>query len=203
MMGWTSYHAKYYKNGKVDRQAECDAHWEKGLNAGHYQVVRSAMHGSVYYAAVRSLLQRVDDHFEPLPEEEQTVFGVVLLTKSQMRDYNNFSYKGMDETCDPAYYDCPARILKLLSPTDNPSALEWRSKCRIKHQSKNDPRSLDKLPAGTKIKFNLQCDSRAGKTGDAVICTKIKLSEHSIGIWYGVGFRWPKAAIPKDYEILG
>ena len=85
MMGWTSYHAKYYKNGKVDRQAECDAHWEKGLNAGHYQVVRSAMHGSVYYAAVRSLVQRVDDHFEPLPEEEQTVFGVVLLTKSQMR----------------------------------------------------------------------------------------------------------------------
>ena len=202
-MGWTSYHAKYYKDGRVDRKAECDAYWEKGLNAGHYQVVRSAMYGSVYYAAVRSLVQRVDDHFEPLPEEEQTVFGVVFLTKTQMRDYDNFSYKSMDETYNPVYYDCPVRILKLLSPTDNPSALEWREKCKLKYQSKNDPCSLDKLPAGTRIRFKLQCNSRAGKTGAPVICTKIKLSEHSIGIWYGAGFRWPKASIPKDYEIIG
>lgn len=26
-MGWTSYHASYYKNGKVDRKAECDAYF--------------------------------------------------------------------------------------------------------------------------------------------------------------------------------
>lgn len=23
-MGWTSYHASFYKNGKIDRKAECD-----------------------------------------------------------------------------------------------------------------------------------------------------------------------------------
>ena len=24
-MGWTSYHASFYKNGKIDRKAECDS----------------------------------------------------------------------------------------------------------------------------------------------------------------------------------
>lgn len=28
-MGWTEYHASFYKNGKVDRKAECDNLWSK------------------------------------------------------------------------------------------------------------------------------------------------------------------------------
>ena len=55
-MGWTSYHATYYKrNGSIDRKAECDAYFLEGLNRGHYEVLKSAVVGSVCYAAVRNL----------------------------------------------------------------------------------------------------------------------------------------------------
>ena len=56
-MGWTSYHANYYKkNGEIDRKAECDAYWQEGLKRGHFKVLRSSMVGSTYYAAVKPLL---------------------------------------------------------------------------------------------------------------------------------------------------
>ena len=54
-MGWTSYHATHYKNGKVDRKAECDAYFTEGLNEGFYRLEKSTMIGSVYYAAVAGL----------------------------------------------------------------------------------------------------------------------------------------------------
>lgn len=44
-MGWTSYHATYYKNGKVDRKAECDAYFMEGLNTGWYRVIKSHWSG--------------------------------------------------------------------------------------------------------------------------------------------------------------
>ena len=52
-MGWTEYQASYfYKNGQINRKAECDAYFEEGLNRGHYKVLKSTLKGSVYYAAV-------------------------------------------------------------------------------------------------------------------------------------------------------
>ncbi len=42
------------------------------------------------------------------------------------------TYKLMDESECPYYFDCPAKILKLLSETDNVLALKWRSFVRIK-----------------------------------------------------------------------
>lgn len=52
---------------------------------------------------------------------------------------NNFSYKDMDETMIPCYYDCPESILKLLSDTNNENALEYRRLCREKRRKrKND-----------------------------------------------------------------
>ncbi len=36
----------------------------------------------------------------------------------------------LTETMGPYNYGCPARILDLLSPTDNEYALAWREKCR-------------------------------------------------------------------------
>ena len=54
-MGWTSYHAEHYKNGKIDRKAECDAYFLEGLNRGHFDVLKSSMVGSTYYAAIKPL----------------------------------------------------------------------------------------------------------------------------------------------------
>lgn len=165
-MGWTSYHATYYaKNGNIDRKAECDAYFMEGLNRGHYRVEKSTLVGSVYYAAVR-ILKRVakDDSgqyirladnqylYEDIPVEEQKVFGTVFLTSVNNNDYYNFSYKDMDESMGPCYYDCPESILKLLSPTDSEYALNWRASCREQTSAK---KRLNAAPIGTAIHFFL------------------------------------------------
>lgn len=80
-MGWTSYHANYYKNnGDIDRKRECDAYFEEGLNKGFYKIVRSTMKGSVYYAAVKALIKKQGEEYVEIPESDQSVFAVVFLT---------------------------------------------------------------------------------------------------------------------------
>ncbi|MBQ8133271.1 MAG: hypothetical protein IJ192_02500 [Clostridia bacterium] len=135
-MGWTSYHATHYKRGTVDRKAECDAYFLDSLNKGFYRIEKSTMVGSVYYAAVTAIkrfkkdVPEKEEQYEDIPESEQRTFGVVFLTSVDMKDYYNFSYKDMEETCGPYNYDCPESILKLLSPTTSEFALQWREKCR-------------------------------------------------------------------------
>ena len=155
-MGWTWYHATHYKNGKIDRKAECDAYFTEGLNRGHFEVLRSSIVGSVYYAAVRGLKKHagVDsdgkDVYTDLPPEEQTVFGAVFLTAVDSKEYCDFGYKAMDESYGPCYFDCPKSILNILSPTDNEFARNWRKKCLETYEEKH---CLDKLPVGTVIEF--------------------------------------------------
>ena len=61
-MGWTSYNAKYYtRKGTVDRKRECDAYWLEGLNSGHFNVIRSTMIGSTYYAAVQPIQRKIGE----------------------------------------------------------------------------------------------------------------------------------------------
>ncbi len=161
-MGWTSYNATYYKNGKIDRKAECDAYFMEGLNKGHFKVLKSAMVGSVYYAAVTNLKRCVKENGEyvmsngeyvreDVPEEEREVWAAIFLTKTDMKDYYNFYYKDMSEDMLPGYYDCPKGILDLLSPTENENALEWRKKCREQLEKKKNGNSISKLPIGTKV----------------------------------------------------
>ena len=149
-MGWTSYHATHYKNGKVDRKAECDAYFTEGLNEGFYRLEKSTMIGSVYYAAVTGLKRYNGEKQEDVPENEQHTFGVVFLTSVDSKDYYNFSYKDMDETCGPFCYDCPESILKLLSPTTSEFARKWRAGCR-KHRKLR--KALNDLPVGSVIEF--------------------------------------------------
>ena len=132
-MGWTTCNAKHYKNGKVDRKAECDALWNKDCT-----VLKSTMKGSTYYGALK------------LPDGN--VIGTVVLTSSGERNsyYFNFGYKAMDETVGPCYYDCPKSILDLLTPTDSEWANEWRRKCRENLTKKH---WLKDLPIGGKVEW--------------------------------------------------
>ena len=110
-MGWTSYHATHYnKNGSVNRKAECDGYFLEGLNRGYYEVLKSAIVGRIYYAAVRPLLKASGDEYEPIPENERITFGVVMLTSTKTKDYYNFSYKIVTEDMGPAEYTCPESI---------------------------------------------------------------------------------------------
>lgn len=152
-MGWTSYSATHYKNGKIDRKAECDALFNDDMVLDHkvigkFEVLKSSMVGSTYYAAVKRT--RFATETEP---EKSCVFAAVCLTSTNSKDYYNFAYKDMDETCGPYNYDCPKGILDLLTPTDNEFAKNWREKCYENLKNKQDKNSLSKLPIGSVIKY--------------------------------------------------
>lgn len=154
-MGWTSYHANYYKkNGTVDRKKEMDAYFLEGLNAGMYEVVKSAMVGSTYYAAVKQIQRSVigeDGKYNrvDIPEAEQETFGMVMLTKTDMKDYYNIYYKDISEDMGPYESKCPVSIIKLLSPTTNEYAMAWRQRCLDNAKTKD----VKNLPVGTIIEF--------------------------------------------------
>ena len=59
-MGWTGYQPTHFKKGGiVDRKAECDAYFMEGLNRGNFQVLKSSIKGSVYYAAVKDMVRYI------------------------------------------------------------------------------------------------------------------------------------------------
>lgn len=179
-MGWTGYHATHYKNGKIDRKAECDAYFMEGLNRGHFNVLKSSMVGNTYYAAVSPLKksngknENGDYIYIDIPESERVVFGVVFLTSIDTKDYYNFSYKDMDETCGPYKYDCPKGILDLLTPTENEYANAWRKQCYAKLEKKKDPNNLGKLPVDTVIKIVMPFDTNYFRKGQEVKLKKCK-----------------------------
>ena len=158
-MGWTSYRAtKYKKDGTVDKKAELDAYWLED----RHELLKSAMVGSTYYAAVR-----VKDTGE--------VFAAVFLTESRREHGHNFAYKPMSESCGPTEAKCPKGILALLTEADNDYAAEWRDKCRQYHANKE---LFEKLPLGTKIIWTVPHEYFTHfKKGQKVELVKRKLGE--------------------------
>lgn len=189
-MGWASYRAEYYKNGKIDRKAECDAYFLDGSNRGHYKVLKSTMKGSVYYAAIQDAVKCTGKDetgrniYEPI--EDGQVWCAVFLTSVHGAE---FSYKDMDETMHPGYYDCPESILKLLSNTDNKCAIEWREKCI---EIANNKTTLASLPIGTHIKWI---------RGDGA---EVELYKHAPSYQFRRAF-WVEAGqnvyVPKKYIV--
>lgn len=177
-MGWTGQHATHYKNGKIDRKAECDAYFMEDLNKGHFNVLKSSMVGSTYYAAVQRVVKYIgkgengEEIYESLPENERTTFGAVFLTSTDAKDYFNFSYKDMDESMGPGHCDCPKSILDLLSPTNDEYANEWRKACYENLTKKKNPNGLNKLPVGTVIKVVIPFDTNLFKQGNEVYLQK-------------------------------
>lgn len=156
-MGWTHcFTASNWKTvgGKrvVDRQKECDAMctWDSkdvdGKVISRHRVLKSAMVGSVYYAAVSS-------EREGQPTK---VWAAVFLTCGRTKwDGTIWGYKDLDETMGPCECKCPASILALLTPTDSQWANEWREKCRqniaaAADRRKNGPAPLY-APSGVTI----------------------------------------------------
>lgn len=140
-MGWTTYMATNYKNGKVDAKAEMDKHYSWENENYTNKVIKSAMVGSTYYCAVETVSKA---------NGSREVWAGVALTSKNTRDGMTFGYKDMDETEIPYQYKCPKGILDLLTPTENENANEWRRLCR---EERERPKLSD-LPIGAKIKWN-------------------------------------------------
>lgn len=171
-MGWTSYHADFYKNGKVDRKAECDKVYSFENDGQKSVVLKSSVVGSTYYAAVQ---------YTNKDKNETTVYGAVCLTQIDNNDYFNFAYKDMTEFYGPCECKCPVSILKMLSDTDNEYAIEWRKRCREYHENKSKKTWLDKVEIGERIVF-IQHDGK-----EVVLVKHAPAYQFKTWFWYDIG----------------
>lgn len=150
-----------------DRKAFLDEEFTK--KDGSIEVLKSSFVGSTYYAAIK--IQQAGK----APDQasiEYTIAAVVKTSCSQ----GEFFYKSMDETVGPALSQCPASILKLLSPLEELEQLgvveevglkyasEWRERCLKHAESKKQRARLKngdriKLPYTVRFEGGLECDT--------------------------------------------
>ena len=195
-MGWTEYNANNYNSkGNVDVIAEVNSllNWEDGYHK--CEVLKSSRVGNVVYSAVKRTVK---------DSGNEIVFATIFLVSVRNKDYYNFAYKDMDETCGPYYYDCPKAILDMLTPTESEWANNWRNKCREtlkeKAERKKNGTALDKLPERTKIKIMWG--------GEPVILIKRmrgwSTRKRENYRWYDYdGYYYPKSKIERcGYEVI-
>lgn len=116
-MGWTFTNCD--RNPNAERELimrEFD--WEDD-NFKQFPVYHTRR-GNVHYLAVKTV-HKCDGSF--------TVFGCVVLTAHDSREYCNFGYKEIYETMGPNESHAPARLIRMLTPTDVEWANEWRQRC--------------------------------------------------------------------------
>lgn len=202
-MGWTFYTAKEeYKNGRwiVNRKAECDNMMEfsernpdTGKRTRRSMVLKSAMVGSTYYAAVRFTTFDADEN-----AKIDLVYASVIRTSSNRKDHCNFGYKAMHEDMGPHQCKCPKSILDLLTPTNNEFALAWRENCRRNIEERKNPNTPANLPIGSVIRFK-----RPDGT-DIEICKIAPMYQFKRPFWKVCGEPMYVSAnrIPKEYEIV-
>ena len=203
-MGWTWYNvAEEWKNGKrtINRKKECDSILTKkpremdGRWIPGTEVLKSAMVGTTYYAAVKTTYR----------DGKSTVWAAIFLTKTGCGTYGNFGYKDMDETCGPAECQCPKGILNLLTETDSTYAKEGRERSLKYHEWKKERKTLESLPAGSRIRFINQYELRSGKKpGDEITLVKAirQGPRRKQEYWTDGYYRWAKKLIPDEYEIV-
>lgn len=184
-MGWTGTRMYNCPRGKarIEEAIRQEGYCGSDGNTS-WDVLDSALVGSTVYLAV---------HYRNIAKEIDTVYGVVILTS--YRDHE-FCTKAMSEDVLPYGYDCPKRILDLLSPTDNDCALEWRSRCAESRTMKNrDP--LARLPFGARIRITGDGDHN-GDVLEAYRYGKRKVFVN----WLTRKYMTPKMVRGLGYEIV-
>lgn len=125
------------------------------------------------------------------------VTAIVCLTNRAPRSHFNFGYKDMGEIMGPYQYDCPARILDLLSdPPPNDDAAEWRARCR---ENLAKPKSPN-IDNGDIVKFKKEIsftDNTKHSTFEVVKSNrKIRFRVDGYGLY--IITRWRE----RDYDVL-
>lgn len=116
---------------------------------GSQRVLKSALVGMrEYYAAV--------EHIVPdKPRQVSAAMWLVHFGRGAERD--TWGYKDMDETMGPCYYQCPAKILDLLTEPLNESAANWRTQCRETIASRTKARGVrigQSITLGRPLRFS-------------------------------------------------
>ena len=182
-MGWTFYHVDSWD---LDRKAEIDKKYNWEEDGQSVKVLKSAMVGSTWYGALQ-----VDNG------ESVEVTAEVVLTALDNKEYFNFGYKEMGETCGPHKAECPVGILKLLTPTDSEWANQWRERCWKYHEAKKSPDALKNLPYGAEIRF---------KWGnrEVEVVKRAPRYQFKTDWWQVKGEKqyWSKKRIPSEYVVV-
>ena len=132
---------------------------EDGSTRGLKVIASSCPGNRVYYAAAQVLANGIGGE----------IFAIVCLVRWNPNDKEGmiFGYKDMDETMGPNEASCPEAILKLLTPTQNEHALDWRKRCLANLQ-----RRSRKLQDGDRIKLPAPMKFTDGHESDEFIVEK-------------------------------
>ena len=108
-----------------------------------YRVLDSALvNMRTFYAAIEQVNKETG---------KRIVWAAIVLVRHYPKDpCYNISWKDMDEGCGSYETNCPERILKLLTPTDNEYALGWRAACWANVEKR---KARKNLPPGTVLKY--------------------------------------------------
>lgn len=147
-MGWT------YTNRHTSIDEFFDNNWKTPNNKYTCIGKGSVVNFREYYRAIRN-------------NETDEVFCFIALIDCKGDGDFNFGYKDMQDSMHPYVFNCPERILKLLTPTDNEDATAWRNACleRIKQRKEKN-----EIPTGSIIKFkDTYTFSNGGKSDTFVL----------------------------------
>lgn len=113
-MGWIVY-ADRVREPKAELDKLCN--WESKNDTGgvvtHRALKSALVNFTEYYAAVETF---------NTDSGERVVWAAVMMVT-----LNPFGYKDMSEDMGPGIHRCPESILKLLTPTENEYAKQWRA----------------------------------------------------------------------------
>lgn len=147
-MGWMELHK--------ERGVSYKEFFQEGLKG---EILDSCTKNGVFYGALRT--------------ENQEVLTLVILIRIK-RGYYNFAYKWMDESYHPYYYECPDRILDLLTPTDNKPSNEWRAICREKNRNSIKKGDWVKFDIPVKFINGIEKDAFQYAGGKLFLCNGYK-----------------------------
>lgn len=124
------------------------------------RVIDSAFVGNRVWYAAAEIIQ---------DGEPQYVIALVCKVhwNPKARDGFLFGYKDMEESMGPCEAACPARILRLLSPTAKEHALDWRRRCLMRLRMHGR-----KLEDGMRLRFPRPISFGDGHAGTEFIVVK-------------------------------
>lgn len=144
-MGWTHFHF----NGTIQEFIEKEFMREPSWG----EIIDHSKVGNTLYLALK---------LGPKHGEREGLVTALVILLRKSRDYYNFGYKDMSESCGPVESKCPKRIINLLSPLDKlyepgSSSYEWakawRERCMNQKAGKKvEEGTVIKLP--NPIRFN-------------------------------------------------
>jgi len=150
-MGWTSQYTGFRSNDNEKVKDFLIKQWHEN---GHFEVLDYSRKGKVVYMAIKN-------------RTNNDVFAAVTLINFQDGE---FFWKEMTEHSGPCYVECPKRILKKLSPTNDPLANKWRQQCLELHETN---RLLNKIYSmGDIVEFDRDITFTDGFCGKRFIVFK-------------------------------